>query len=234
MDVIPVIDIKNGQVVHAQGGRRDSYRPIQTPLSPTSAPADVAAGLLRLAPFRHLYIADLDAIEARPPNDAAIRSIAEAVPGVELWVDNGIGDAPAALAWLERWPHCLVIGSESQRNPVTIVSLRDEPRVLLSLDFRGDVFQGPAVLLDDPSLWPARVIVMTLARVGGAAGPDTERVATIVARANGRAVFGAGGVRHGADIGALQTAGAAGVLVATALHTGALARAELTEFVQSE
>jgi uncharacterized protein related to proFAR isomerase len=78
------------------------------------------------------------------------------------------------------------------------------------------------------------VIVMTLARVGGAAGPDTECVATIVARANGRAVFGAGGVRHGADIGALQTAGAAGVLVATALHTGALAHAELTEFVQSE
>ena len=40
MDVIPVIDIKNGQVVHAQGGRRDSYRPIQTPLSATSDPAD--------------------------------------------------------------------------------------------------------------------------------------------------------------------------------------------------
>ena len=67
MDVIPVIDIKNGQVVHAQGGRRDSYRPIRTPLSPTSAPADVAAGLLRLAPFRNLYIADLDAIEGRRP-----------------------------------------------------------------------------------------------------------------------------------------------------------------------
>lgn len=230
MDVIPVIDIKNGQVVHAQGGRRDSYRPIQTPLSPTSAPADVAAGLLRLAPFRRLYIADLDAIEARAPNDAAIRSIAAAVPGVELWVDNGIGDADAALAWLERWPYCLVMGSESQRDTATIVSLRDEPRVLLSLDFRGDLFQGPAALLDDPALWPSRVIVMTLVRVGAAAGPDTERVAAIVAGAAGRAVFGAGGVRHGADIGALKSAGAAGVLVATALHNGALTGVELREF----
>lgn len=233
MDVIPVIDIKNGQVVHAQGGRRDSYRPIQTPLSPTCAPADVAIGLLRLAPFRRLYIADLDAIEGRAANDGAPRSIAEAVPGVELWVDNGIGGADAASAWLDLWPHCLVIGSESQRDVETIVSLRDEPRVVLSLDFRGDVFQGPAAVLDDPALWPSRLIVMTLARVGVGAGPDTERVGGIVARAGGRAVFGAGGVRHGADVGALAAAGAAGVLVATALHTGALSGVELEGFVGS-
>jgi phosphoribosylformimino-5-aminoimidazole carboxamide ribotide isomerase len=232
MDVIPVIDIKNGQVVHAQGGRRDSYRPIQTPLSPTSAPADVAAGLLRLAPFAKLYIADLDAIEGRPPNDHAIEMIARTAPGVELWVDNGIADAAAARAWLQRCLHALVIGSESQSGMQTIQSLRDDPRVLLSLDFRGETFQGPAALLDDPVWWPARVIVMTLARVGGVAGPDTKRVASIVAQAQGRQVFGAGGVRHNADIEALATAGSAGVLVATALHTGALTSAELGKLAE--
>jgi phosphoribosylformimino-5-aminoimidazole carboxamide ribotide isomerase len=232
MDVIPVIDIKNGQVVHAQGGRRDSYRPIQTPLSPTSAPADVAVGLLRLAAFQTLYIADLDAIEGRAGNDTAIGSIALAVPGVELWVDSGIADAEAARAWLERCAHCLVIGSESQLGLSAIQSLRGEKRVLLSLDFRGDDFQGPAVLLDDPAAWPARVIVMTLGRVGAAAGPDTDRVAGIVARADGRLVFGAGGVRHRGDITALETAGAAGVLVATALHTGALTSVDLAAFAR--
>jgi phosphoribosylformimino-5-aminoimidazole carboxamide ribotide isomerase len=232
MDVIPVIDIKNGQVVHAQGGRRDSYRPIQTPLSPTSAPADVAAGLLRLAPFRKLYIADLDAIEGRATNDAAIDMIARAVPGVELWIDNGIAGKDAAFGWLERCAHCLVIGSESQTGLGTIQAMRGVLRVLLSLDFRGEIFQGPATLLDDPASWPARVIVMTLARVGAAAGPDTERVAGIVARAQGRQVFGAGGVRHDTDIGVLKTAGAAGVLVATALHTGALTSAALRKFAR--
>jgi len=230
MDVIPVIDIKSGQVVHAQGGRRDSYRPIQTPLSPTSAPADVAAGLRHLAPFRKLYIADLDAIEGHQSNDSAIGSIAEAVPGVELWVDNGISDASAARRWLDSSAHRLVIGSESQRDLKTIKSLRSEPRVLLSLDFRGDAFQGPAELLNDPASWPARVIVMTLARVGAAAGPDTERVASIVAHANSREIFGAGGVRNSADINALAIAGASGVLVATALHSGALTSAELGRF----
>jgi phosphoribosylformimino-5-aminoimidazole carboxamide ribotide isomerase len=229
MDVIPVIDIKSGEVVHALGGRRDSYRPIRTPLSATSAPADVAAGLLRLAPFRQLYVADLDAIEGRGANDAAIEAIARAAPGVELWIDNGIADADAARAWLGGCRHCLVIGSESQHGIETIQSLCNEQRVLLSLDFRGDAFQGSAALLNDPSLWPARVIVMTLARVGAAAGPDTDRVAGIAARARGRTVIGAGGVRNKADLSALEHAGATAVLVATSLHTGALTAEDLRD-----
>lgn len=232
MDVIPVIDIKNGQVVHAQGGRRNSYRPIQTPLSATSDPADVAAGLLRLAPFRKLYIADLDAIEGRAPNDTAIDAIAQAAPGVELWVDNGIAGAAVARGWLDRFAHCLVIGSESQHGSETIASLRGDKRVLLSLDFRGDVFQGPATLHRDPTIWPARVIVMTLARVGAAGGPDTDRIAEVVALAHGREVFGAGGIRDSADLDALASIGAAGVLVATALHTGALSGSDLRTFTR--
>jgi phosphoribosylformimino-5-aminoimidazole carboxamide ribotide isomerase len=230
MDVIPVIDIKNGEVVHAQGGHRSAYRPIQTPLSPTSAPADVAAGLLRLARFGKLYIADLDAIEGRTPNDAALDQIAAAAQGVELWVDNGIADATTARSWLQRRPYHLVIGSESQSDLATMRALRDESRVLLSLDFRGEIFQGPDALLQDSRTWPGRVIAMTLARVGGATGPDTDRVSALVARSPATRVFGAGGVRHAADITALATAGAAGVLVATALHTGALTAADLAQF----
>lgn len=229
MDVIPVIDIKDGQVVHAQGGRRDSYRPIRTPLCATSLPADVTGGLLRLFRFRNLYIADLDAIEGRGANDAAIDAIAEAAPGVELWVDNGIADAAAARAWLGRHKHSLVIGSESQDGTDTVAALRGEHRVLLSLDFRGDVFQGPVALLDDPTIWPARIIVMTLANVGAAAGPDTARVAGIVARAQGQKIYGAGGVRNGSDLRLLSQAGAFGVLVATALHSGALTSQDIED-----
>ena len=60
---IPVIDLKGGVVVRARHGDRASYRPIETPLSRTSEPLDVVAGLLSLHPFRTLYVADLDAIE---------------------------------------------------------------------------------------------------------------------------------------------------------------------------
>ena len=99
--------------------------------------------------------------------------------------------------------------------------------MLLSLDFRGDAFQGPRGLLDDAAFWPDRVIVMTLARVGAAAGPDTDRVAGIAARAQGRTVIGAGGVRNKSDLSALRQAGASAILIATALHTRALTAEDL-------
>jgi uncharacterized protein related to proFAR isomerase len=73
MEVIPVIDLKDGVVVHARMGMRSAYAPIETPLSPTSQPNDVARGMLSIFPFRKLYVADLDAIEHKGDNNAALR-----------------------------------------------------------------------------------------------------------------------------------------------------------------
>jgi phosphoribosylformimino-5-aminoimidazole carboxamide ribotide isomerase len=71
------------------------------------------------------------------------------------------------------------------------------------------------------------VIVMTLARVGSGTGPDVQRVAEIVERAGQRHVYAAGGVRDLDDVEALRTAGAAGVLLATALHSGKITAGDL-------
>ena len=98
---------------------------------------------------------------------------------------------------------------------------------MLSLDFRGNAFQGPPKILDEPALWPNRVIVMTLARVGSAAGPDLERLAAIRSIAGGREIYAAGGVRDANDLAALKAGGAAGALVATALHERRVVRADL-------
>ncbi|MGA9866281.1 MAG: HisA/HisF-related TIM barrel protein [Acetobacteraceae bacterium] len=227
MDIIPVIDLLGGVVVHARQGQRETYRPIRTPLSTTSEPADVAAGLLRLFPFRHLYVADLDAIEGRGANDTSLAALSAAAPGLDVWVDGGIADTETAGTQLAHGARTLVIGSESQRDTQTLRALRDHPAIVLSLDFRGEAFQGPAELLDDAALWPRRVIVMTLARVGAQAGPDLARVAAIASRAPGRFIYAAGGVRDADDLRALAATGAAGVLVATALHSGALSPSDL-------
>ena len=37
--IIPAIDLKDGAVVHASGGMRAAYRPIETPLGPAKIPA---------------------------------------------------------------------------------------------------------------------------------------------------------------------------------------------------
>src|SRR5918996_2602049 len=100
MDVIPVLDLKGGTVVRARMGRRDEYRPIETPLATTSDPVDVARGLLSVHPFPTVYVADLDAIERRGDNRAALACIKATFPDVTLWVDNGVADRKSAEEWL--------------------------------------------------------------------------------------------------------------------------------------
>jgi phosphoribosylformimino-5-aminoimidazole carboxamide ribotide isomerase len=223
MQIIPVIDLMHGLVVHAKLGERAAYRPIETPLSPTADPVDVVSGLTRLASFRTLYIADLDAILKRGDNFAALDRLRRAFPDCELWIDNGAADARQVAA--TRPFGAQVIGSESQRD---LGLLASERSALLSLDFRGEAFQGPPELLSRPDLWPPRIIVMTLARIGGGRGPDFERLAAIRGVAGSRRVYAAGGVRGRRDLDALQAAGAAGALVASALHDGRISSEDLT------
>src|SRR3984957_12126566 len=120
-----------------------------------------------------------------------------------------------------------VIGSESQRDSKLIAQHRDSMRIVLSLDFRGDAFQGPQEILAEPALWPRRIIVMTLARVGSVAGPDLERLASIRSIAGGREIYAAGGVRDAADLRALKETGVSGALIATALHEQRIVRSDL-------
>ena len=227
MQVIPVVDLKGGVVVRAQRGDRAAYRPIETPLAATSDAVDVVRGLLALHAFRTLYVADLDAIMATGDNVDAIRRIRQAFPSLDLWIDNGAADAGALDALSASKLGAPVIGSESQRDGALLSRVAE---ALLSLDFRGDAFLGPLEILERPELWPQRIIVMTLARVGSAAGPDIERLAAIRAIADGRMIYAAGGVRDANDLSMLRAAGLAGAIVATALHDGHLTGAEIARF----
>jgi phosphoribosylformimino-5-aminoimidazole carboxamide ribotide isomerase len=224
---IPVIDLMGGEVVRARMGDRASYRPIESPLSPTSDAVDVVSGLLTIYPFPTLYVADLDAIQGNGQNLSALRRLRSAFPALRMWIDNGAADTAALEALLGDDLGAPVIGSESQRDGVLVARHRDSKRIVLSLDFRRDAFQGPGEILAEPGLWPRRIIVMTLASVGSGAGPDFPRLAAIQSIAGGREVYAAGGVRDAGDLRALRTAGAAGALIATALHEGQVAKADL-------
>jgi len=227
MEVIPVLDLKGRTVVRAHKGERDLYRPIETPLSMTSDPVDIARALLSIHPFGTLYIADLDAIEGRGENHAVLERLRATFPSVTLWVDNGISDVRCAATWLAAgWGH-LVVGSETQTDTALIRHFSDDARVALSLDFRGPRFQGPPELMSEPACWPRQVIVMTLARIGSSTGPDLERLSAIQMAAPGRLVYAAGGVRGVADLAALKQRGIAGALVATCLHDGRLTGADI-------
>jgi phosphoribosylformimino-5-aminoimidazole carboxamide ribotide isomerase len=227
MQVIPVLDLKGGVVVHARMGARDQYRPIKTPLSSTSNPIDVARGLLSIYPFSSFYIADLDAIAGAGNNDAALAELKAEFPHATFWVDNGIADLVGADRWLDASLGLLVLGSETQKDQAVVCRLSKDERIILSLDYHGDDFIGPAALLTDIDAWPSRVVSMTLARVGSGMGPDWERLEAIKNAGRGRHVYAAGGVRDADDLVALADRGIAGALVASCLHNGSVTGAQI-------
>jgi phosphoribosylformimino-5-aminoimidazole carboxamide ribotide isomerase len=227
MQVIPVLDLKGGVVVHARMGARDQYRPIKTPLSSTSNPIDVARGLLSIYPFSSFYIADLDAIAGAGNNDAALAELKAEFPHATFWVDNGIADLAGADRWLDAGLGLLVLGSETQKDQAVVCRLSKDERIILSLDYHGDDFIGPAALLTDIDAWPSRVVSMTLARVGSGMGPDWERLEAIKNAGRGRHVYAAGGVRDADDLVALADRGIAGALVASCLHNGSVTGAQI-------
>ncbi len=222
MHIIPVLDLKGGRVVRAARGRRDLYRPIETPLAASSDIVAVAAGLRTLHPFSAFYVADLDAIAGGAPNEAALAALRGMDRPPKLWVDAGTDEAAFLAAALEKPWLRPILGSESQRDEALLRRFADHPRLVLSLDFTGEGFRGPTSLLGNAECWPSTVIVMTLAMVGAGAGPDFERLEEVRARAGNRAVIAAGGVRGEADLRTLASLGVAGALVATCLHDGSL------------
>lgn len=220
MDVIPVIDLKAAQVVHAQRGDREAYRPVRSQICRSSEPLDVVAGMLAVFPFRMMYIADLDAIQGHGGNMAAIRSIRQAFPSLRLWVDSGLNHPLTCRDWLSRDLGDLVLGSEAQHDTTILGTFEDNEyrRVILSVDYKDGRFLGPLGLLDARPDWPDRIIVMTLSRVGSGDGPDLEILQHWRAVAPAKQIFAAGGVRCGEDLLELASCGVSGVLVATALH----------------
>jgi phosphoribosylformimino-5-aminoimidazole carboxamide ribotide isomerase len=63
---------------------------------------------------------------------------------------------------------------------------------------------------------------MNLERVGSGGGADLGLLADLKRRAPQRSFYAAGGVRGEEDLARLERAGAAGVLLASALHDGAI------------
>ncbi|MDX1519839.1 MAG: HisA/HisF-related TIM barrel protein, partial [Gammaproteobacteria bacterium] len=89
MHIVPVIDLLNGQVVHARAGRRDEYQPLQTRLAKSCRPEDVLEGLLAEYGFGSVYIADLNAITDGSCQIVELNRLREEFSDIEIWLDAG-------------------------------------------------------------------------------------------------------------------------------------------------
>jgi phosphoribosylformimino-5-aminoimidazole carboxamide ribotide isomerase len=234
MRVIPVIDLKSGAAVHAVRGERERYRPLRSELVAGSDPVEIARAVRQRFGFDELYAADLDAIAGEQLQREVLAALAREA---RLMVDAGATDSAAVQRLLDLGAARVVIGTETLADAAALERLRAEladAPLVLSLDLRaGRVLSRDPELarlgaaealarLDHQAL--REVIVLDLARVGSKAGPDVALVRELHARFPDLELLAGGGVRDAADVTALAEAGAAGALIATAIHNGALSR----------
>ncbi len=223
MRLIPVIDLKDGVVVHAKRGQRDSYAPIQSLLSPSANVYDVIDAFLQLHDFKIIYLADLNAITGQGDNQALISAILQRYSRVNFWLDAGYQSPHLAFTELSNYRP--VLGSEC----CTATQLTTTKNALLSLDFSPQNEPlGEACLFTDSGLWSEQVIIMTLARVGSNAGVDMEKLRFYQQSYPQTEFVAAGGVRDISELQQLQALNIHHVLLASALHSGVIGKNEIT------
>ena len=242
MRVIPVLDLKDGLVVHGVKGERHRYRPVQSTLTDTAEPFAVARAFSEKLGLHELYIADLDAIQGRGHHHGIVSHLAQQEQMV-LLVDAGVTDVAGVLELLDIGVSRVIIGAETLNSweaLVTICAAVPVHRLVFSLDMRaGQVLSAspqlaalhPLQVLErlQPMGWQ-EIILLDLVRVGAGTGPDWTLIAEARRRCPDLLLLAGGGVRDVGDLRGLEAAGVTGVLVATALHQGAITACDLLSF----
>ncbi len=239
MIIIPVLDLLDGQVVHAVAGQRDQYRSVDSHISDSSKPLAVVNAFRETFGLQRIYVADLDAIAGRSLHTEVYRKLIAA--GFDLLLDAGYRDTASVTSILELGVQAAVIGLETlpslnflEEVCVTV----DQRRIWFSLDLKnGRPILWPGSLFSEHPLeiveTAARsgiqnVIVLDLADVGTGRGVATLSLCReIHERHNALNIYVGGGVRGVDDLVACREAGASGVLVASALHDDRITPADL-------
>ncbi len=234
MRLIPVIDLLDGQAVHAIKGDRGRYLPVRSALCDTPDPMMIARAFRDRLGLREVYIADLNAIQGKSPagHRDCIASLA-CSEGLDVILDAGISSVAGALAWLSLGVRKAIIGAETldQLSALQQFPERIGPnRLIFSLDMRAGriLTRCPelnvlppieALSLISQSGW-LEVILLDIDRVGSERGIDISLLAKARAGFPDLNILVGGGVANPEQLLELKSMGIEGVLAATALHRG--------------
>ena len=224
-EVIPAVDLKDGAVVQLVQGERGTGTTYGDPVE--AATRWVEAGA------ETLHLVDLDgAFDGERKNAAAIDDILDAV-SVPVQLGGGIRTEQDAISLLDAGVERVILGTAALEEPdlVERISAEYPSGVLVSLDAKeGEVVtsgwtEGTGL---DPaeaaqryeSLGAAGILFTDVDVEGTQVGVRTEPVKRIVDAVD-IPVVASGGVARIEDVEALKDAGAAAVVVGTALYEGA-------------
>ena len=241
MHVIPVLDLMIGQVVLAQGGSRDEYRPVHSRLTGSSQPLDVAQAIFNQTGCDWLYVADIDSFAGAAPNWQVYQQLLER--GFGLWIDADWLTNDRYLQITDRLKYeklKIIVSSETlssvEQFSVFETLAQNNVSAIFSLDKKGD-----AVISQTGSLTKCTsadlvqrayshgvrdLIALDLNQVGTQQGfQATSSLTTLIQSLKqdlpDLRITSGGGVRGPEDVQQWITNGCDHVLVASAIHSGA-------------
>lgn len=244
--VIPVLDVRSGQAVHAIGGVRSHYQPLRSILHPSADTVALARAFRDQLGFRELYLADLDAIAGSPPNRQLYQQL-EALQ-LSLWIDAGLRNADDLEAFQGLRQATIVIGLETASGPDSVRAIlerTDPERLVLSLD----LFDGKPRVHEE-ARWSStkpfelareilgldvrHLLLLDLSRVGTGQGTGTEELLSRLRKLNPHVrISVGGGIASMEEVLAFRQSGCAALLVGSALHDGRIGRKELSRLTSA-
>lgn len=239
MQVIPVLDLLQGQVVRGIGGERHRYQPVVSRLTQSSQVDAVADAIRQTFGISELYVADLDAIQGRSLNRPAIEGLRQA--GFRLSIDAGFqtleqmeslaGDSgDTVILGLESLPRLELLEQAVERFGLN--------RVLFSLDLKhGQPLARSSELASVSAVEVIRrvldvgcrrLLILDLADVGTGQGTSTIELCRHARQLDRDIeIWTGGGVSGQDDLQRLSREPIDRVLVASALHDGRIKAGEL-------
>ncbi len=230
-DLLPAVDVADGQAVRLVQGRAGTETSYGSPLE---AALDFQAG-----GARWIHLVDLDAAFGRGSNAALLAEVV-GVLDVNVEMSGGIRDDASLDAALATGCARVNIGTAALEDPQWCAKAiaRHGDRIAVGLDVRGRTLAARGWTKDGGDLFEvlarldgegcARYVVTDVTKDGTLRGPNLELLRSVCA-ATSAPVVASGGVSSLADLAALaglSGVGVEGAIVGKALYAGAFTLAD--------
>lgn len=214
----------SGMAVSGKSGQRDNYKPLKTVYSSSPDPVDIAISLKRQG-AKHIYIADLDALEGAGSNLELVRKINHLLPVMLDWGVKDFQSFKFALDFAEK----IIVATEtlkSLKELDKIFKTFSKTRIVISVDIKeGQVLcKNSSITMDKlklklGELKPEEIILLDISGVGTGKGFNKDLLDEF--RGWEDSIILGGGITP-EELETLQKRGIKKFLVGTALHSGQL------------
>jgi 1-(5-phosphoribosyl)-5-[(5-phosphoribosylamino)methylideneamino] imidazole-4-carboxamide isomerase/N-(5'phosphoribosyl)anthranilate isomerase len=237
LELLPAVDVANGQAVRLVQGEAGSETSYGDPLAAAIAWQDAGA--------EWIHLVDLDAAFGRGSNRELLASVVGRLD-VQVEMSGGIRDDESLEAALATGCRRVNLGTAALENPdwVRAAIARHGDRIAVGLDVRGTTLSARGWTQDGGELFDvlarldadgcARYVVTDVRRDGTLTGPNLELLQAVCA-ATDKPVVASGGVSSLEDlraIASLVSLGVEGAIVGKALYAGAFTLEEALDAVR--